>query len=94
MGIGASWAFDFEIVAVKPVKLAQGLDNHEVDGEPYGSAPVGIPAEMIALRFAGLVGHGERGSVVVENVGGFEMAAGQGADAVVRKKLVFVEHEL
>src|SRR5690349_16121079 len=54
---GADGTFHFKLVAVVLVILMECLNQQVVDGEPDGTAPVGIATKQAAPRVAGLVLH-------------------------------------
>src|SRR5262245_51359177 len=48
---GPDRAFDAKLVAVELVELVQALDDQIVERHPDRTAPIGVAAEKIALRF-------------------------------------------
>src|SRR4051812_8549984 len=89
---GTGRAFDGESVAVVLMEAAQIFDQEIVDLHPDRSAPVRVAAEQSAVGFARLVLHAIMHAVVLEIVGVVEVGSGEGAHAVGREKLAFVEH--
>ena len=89
---GAGGALDGEVVAEVAVVDEQGTDDEEIDGEPDGTAPIGIAAEHAGFGFSGLVLDDEAFAVNFEDVGIVEVMAGEGADAVVAEEAGFIEH--
>src|SRR6516165_10607981 len=90
----AGRAFDFEFVAVVVMELLQRFDEQVIDGEPDRSAPVGIAAEKVGVRLAGLISDGMGHAANPEYVRVVLMDLRNRADAKVGKKLGFVEHAL
>ena len=74
------------------VEFLQRLDHEVVDGEPDRAAPVRVAAEHPRVGFRGQISHGQRLVVANERVRMILVIFGKGANAVVGKKLGFVEH--
>ena len=64
------------------IEFLQGFDQQVVDGEPDGTAPVGVAAEKPAARFGRLVADGMGLAIYVEGVGMVLVIFGNRADTI------------
>ncbi len=84
-------AFDLEVVAVIAVKAVERGDDEVVERQPDRTAPVRVAAELARRRLRGAVGDDAAMAVQREFVRLGCVPLGEGADAVGRKELGFVE---
>ena len=89
---GAGGAFDFERIAIKVVVALESFDEEVIEGEPDGSAPVGVAAEAAGFRFAGLVGYLAARAIGVKDKGILLVNEREAADAEGREEFLFVQH--
>ena len=82
---------DLQALPVEVIVGLEGLDDHVVDREPDGAAPVGIPPEHPGPPLARLVVDREGGSVDRVDVGFLLVVLGDRADAVRREELTLVK---
>src|SRR5258706_9501524 len=88
----AGRTFDFEIIAVVAVELLERFDEQKVHWHPDRAAPVGVAAEDAGLGLGGPVGDFMHHAAASEAKRLVLVDFGERADAVVGKKLGFVEH--
>ena len=84
-------ALNAQAVAVKLVVSLKRFDKEKVEGKPDGAAPVGVAAEHIAGGLAGFIGDHVRVASLFKREGLLLVGLGQGAHAVGREKLVFIQ---
>src|SRR4051812_29478279 len=76
------------------MELLDCFDEEEVNGEPDRATPVGVPAEESSGRFARLVADLVNGAASVNSERVLQVVAADGANAIVAKELLRIEHPL
>src|SRR5713226_2925196 len=89
----AGRARGLEVVAEEVMELLQRLDEEKVNGEPDGTAPVGVPTKEPGGGLGRLVVHPVFLIAHAEDIGTILVIAGQRPDAMRREELLLVEHE-
>ena len=89
---GTRRALHLVAIAQIEMKFLQGLDEQEIDREPDRSTPVRVAAEEAGGGLGRLVVYSVVAPVDRERIRVSEMMAGEGANAVRGKELLFVQH--
>src|SRR3984893_1519766 len=84
-------AFDLKIVTVKKMVAFEGLKNQVVDWKPDRTSPIGITAEQIGITLARYIIDTIFLAVGPEDVGSGRVNFRKRANAVRRKKFIFVQ---
>lgn len=87
-------ALNLELGSVEEIEALERFYQEEVDTQPDGTSPVTVATKEATVRVAGNVADLEHLAIDVHGKGMVLVELGQGADSVVAKEFIFVQHTL